>query len=209
LKNLDLPEEVKFRIRAKGGDLSAEDVRRIYDYILGMLFFQYADSKQFQGDAVQRSLCYMVAYNYLNQRHYPSLANKPFLNPTLNLYGPYYLYKLCLKLDPLLGQIKGDKSAMARDMEALKRREETAGDRESMRITYDQARIYFQASLIEFRHEIKRTIRDQASRFINYYDNQYLKSNYVEEIDEKTRTELAQMRKEFDEVKVEDTRNVF
>ena len=104
LSDIRLSRGLTLRIPALGRRLPAGANQTVYECLLGYLFYKLASEHGSSGigTTLDRCLCYIAAYNYLNQNSYPTLPGQPFLHETLNLYGHYYLYTILKEISPLL-----------------------------------------------------------------------------------------------------------
>ena len=200
LDRIGVDERLRLPVIALDSRLSAEDNGKIYNYLLGMLFYRYAHGAKtgqaYLPQTLDRCLAYLIALNYLSQTNYPTLPQEPFLNLTLNFYSKYYIFRLLDEISPLITDLSQRAAEVRREYERL--RKSTKGDvtaTEEQRLKRQQARLLLQMNLIDYHSKLTKRHRAIAAEFLRYCDRLRKQEDY-RNIDEKTRRSLELKRKE-------------
>ena len=200
LDQLEIPSQLKLPSRAMGSKLSAEGMGKIYHYILGLLFYHYAhgskSNQPYLGDPLDRCLCYLIAYHYLSQTNYPTLADQPFLNATLNLYSRYYIFRLLSETSPLIGKLSTKLSTVKDAYDKLRKKiSQTQNPTILNRLRNQYGRVVFHMKLVEYHGHLRDRRAIVAKDFLRYA-GRLEKSDAFEQADASARKNVQAMVKE-------------
>ncbi|HRU06029.1 MAG TPA: hypothetical protein P5137_09675 [Candidatus Brocadiia bacterium] len=200
LDRIELDPALRLPSLAITDRLSAEDTSKIYNYLLGTLFYHYArgpkTGQPYLSDPLDRCLAYLIAYRLLDQSNFPTLAEEPYLYPTLNFYSKAYLLSLLRDLGPLVSNINQRSQEVRREYDQL--RKSLSGSPDGVmadRVRREYSRLVFQMNLLEFHAQLTRRQTELAKEFVQYY-NRLQKSDVYQTIDAQTRKDLDQTCKE-------------
>jgi len=200
LDRVELDPALRLPASAIADRLSAEDNSKIYNYLVGVLFYHYArgpkTGQPYLSDPLDRCLAYLIAYRYLDQGNFPTLAEEPYLYTTLNFYSKAYLLSLLRDLGPLVSNINQRAQEVRRDYDQLRKSLATGADGVMAdRVRREYSRLVFQMNLLEFHAQLTRRQAELAREFVQYY-NRLQKSEVYQTIDPETRKDLDQTCKE-------------